>query len=257
MAWGSNVSKWDFGKDYVDPNLLYKIGSDIRTREYQQKVSDAMRGVSKNYNNMTSDELKARLAELKKERGALMTEQGAAIDPETGYELQPTPKAEGEFDEYKDPNATTAGDVMKNIGKGAGMVLGAPFYGAYKGIEYLYNKIKEGTATPEEVEEYKKLKAEEDQGVPVFGGVSEPRPRGAEGGYRGTIDTSNRMYNVNEGPDYGPVNPPRADIFGAKREQPFRFDPMPVEEEVSPFVRPDLFTSNNPTPAYLRRTGRF
>lgn len=222
MAFGSNVSQWDFNKDYVDTNAIFDIGSELRKRNYQGKVADAMKGVTGKFANLSNEQLKERLEELRAERGQILAQGGASVDPATGYELQDSPKVEGEFDTYKDPNATGFGDVMGTIGKGVGMGLAAPFYGAYKGIEYLANKIKNGTATPEEIKEYQKAK-EEESGVPVFGGAPMNPMRGATGGYRGTVQTSPRITNE-------PIDAP---LFGGRADM---FNPQP-------------------TPAYMRRTG--
>lgn len=71
MAYGSNLTAFNFGDQMLSADQYRQLGEGVRQRDYQKKIADAMRKVSGDIKGKSTDELKSMLAELKNTRNEI------------------------------------------------------------------------------------------------------------------------------------------------------------------------------------------
>lgn len=206
MAFGSNIALPAFLKPSVgdNPALDYQMGKDAGKLRAQRRVADAMRGIGGDYNSMSDADLGAKLDRLKTQRDELMGQ---------------LTQVEGE-----EAQSQSRRDAFGNI-------ISAPF----RGIQSIVDKIRNGTATEEEVAQ---VEAETPQGY--GGGEATTGMEGYTPLFPDRSMTGTSRYDRSTSPSgtvmggdilgYNEIDAPEfaapVGLFGRQPDQSLRPDPM-------------------------------
>lgn len=94
MAYGSNLTAYQFDDQMMDPSAYYQMGTESRKRDFQRKIAEAMRKVSGDLSKIPTEKLQKELDDLKQMREQVLKAEGPK-GPQGSQDLIDTVKSAG------------------------------------------------------------------------------------------------------------------------------------------------------------------